>query len=105
ASRNERRSLSLIDQAMMNGVESKFEPIGNAEFIENIVQMVFNCLFANEKLFADFAIAKALSNELNNLLFAVTEQWFVAVLASFRGTLGLLPEGARSIPKRNALRK
>jgi hypothetical protein len=35
--RVEAGSSGLIDQAMMNGVESQFEAIGNSELVEDIV--------------------------------------------------------------------
>lgn len=40
--------LGLIDEAMMDGVEGQLQPIGNAELIEDIVQVILYGLFADE---------------------------------------------------------
>ena len=65
--------LSLVDEAVMDGVESKFEAIRDTELVENVVQMVFHRLFADEELFADLPVAETLSYELNDFLLAFTE--------------------------------
>jgi hypothetical protein len=39
---------SLIDQAMMDRVESQFQPVGYSELIENVVQVILHRLLANE---------------------------------------------------------
>ena len=44
----------------MDSVEGKLEPVGHAEFVENVVQMIFDRLLADEKFLADFAVAKTL---------------------------------------------
>src|ERR1700732_624098 len=67
------RKLGLVDQAMVNRVEGEFEAVGNAEFIENIMQMVLHRLLANEELFPDFAVAEALRYELYDFFLAVTK--------------------------------
>src|SRR5579863_1875280 len=74
----------LVDEAMVDGVESELEAIGDAELVENIVQVVFHRLFADEKLLADFAVAEALRDELNDFLFAVAEERLFAALSGFR---------------------
>src|ERR1700752_2167258 len=35
-----RNSSGLIDQAVMNRVERQFEPVGNAQLVKNIVEMI-----------------------------------------------------------------
>ena len=77
----------MVDQSVMDSVEGEFEAVGDAEFIENIMQMVLNRLFADKKLFPDFAVAETLGYELYNFFLAVTEQRFLATLAGFRGLL------------------
>lgn len=57
----------------MDGVESKFETIGDAKLVENIMQVIFNGLFADEKFFADFAIAKTLRDKLYDFLLALAQ--------------------------------
>src|SRR5215470_2716364 len=72
---------------MVNGVEREFEAVGHAEFVEDVVEMIFDGLFGDEKLFPDFLVAETLSDELNDFFFAVTEQRFFSARASF-GRLG-----------------
>src|SRR5260370_15543610 len=66
--------LRLIDQSVVNGIQREFEAVGNAKFVEDVVQMVLDRLFGDEELFPDFLVAEALRDELNNLLLAVAEQ-------------------------------
>ena len=79
--------LGLLDQAMVDGVEGEFEAVGNAEFVENIVQVILYGLFADEELFADFAVAEALGDQLNDFFFAIAEQRLFAARAGFGGLL------------------
>ena len=48
ARKNMNWRLGLIDQAMVNGVERKLQTVGNAQLIEDIVQMVFYSLLTDE---------------------------------------------------------
>ena len=59
---------------MVDGVQSEFKAVGNAELVEDIVQMVFDGLLADEEFFSNFFIAEALSDMLDYFLFAVGEQ-------------------------------
>jgi hypothetical protein len=77
----------LVDQAVMDSVEGKFEPVRNAELVENIMKMVFHRLFADEKLFANLAVAETLGHKLNDFLLAFAEQWLLASLAGLGGLL------------------
>ena len=38
----------LIDQPVVNSVERKFEAVGNAQLVKNIVQVILHGLFANK---------------------------------------------------------
>ena len=77
--------LGLIDEAVVDGVESEFEAIGNAKLVENIVQVIFYGLLADEKFFADFLVAEALGDELNDFFFAVAEERLFAARAGLGG--------------------
>jgi hypothetical protein len=81
----QREKLRLVDQSMVDGVQREFEAVGDAEFIEDVVEMVFDGLLGDEKFFADFLIAEALGDELNDFLFAVAEQRLFAARAGFSG--------------------
>src|ERR1700685_2197935 len=81
------RESGLINQAVVYGVESQFEAVGNAELVEDVVQVIFYRLFADEELFADFAGAEALGDGRDNFFFAFAEQRLFAALAGFSGFL------------------
>jgi len=75
----------LVDEPVVDGVQRQLEAVGHAELVENVVQMVFDGLFGDEKLFADFLVAKALRDELHNFFLAVAEQRLFAARAGFAG--------------------
>src|ERR1700674_5301263 len=78
------KHLRLIDQPVVNGVQRQLEAVRHAEFVEDVVQMVFDRLLRDEKLFADFLVAKALRDELHNFLLTVAEQRLFADRKSTR---------------------
>ena len=55
--------LRLVDEPVMDGVEGQLEPVGNAELVEDIVQMVLDGLLADEHLLGDFLITEALADQ------------------------------------------
>jgi hypothetical protein len=69
----------------MDGVERQFEAVGDAEFVEDVVEMVFYGLFGDEEFFADFLITEALGYELDDFFFAVAEEGLLAARAGFGG--------------------
>ena len=52
----------MIDEAVVNGVQGKFEAVRDAKLVENVVEMILDGLFGDEKLFADLLVATTLSN-------------------------------------------
>ena len=70
---------------MMDGVQGEFEAVGDAEFIEDVVEMVFYGLLGDEKFFADFLVAEALGDELDDFFFAVAEKRLFAARTGFAG--------------------
>src|SRR6266849_5986435 len=85
SSRRETGALRLVYEPVMYGVQRQFEAVGDAEFVEDIVQVVLNGLFGDEKFFADFLVAEALGDELNDFFFAVAEQRLFAARTGFAG--------------------
>jgi hypothetical protein len=73
-SRADDGELGMVDEAVVDGVESEFEAVGDAKLVENIVEVILHGLFGDEKLFANFLVAETLSDELNDFLFTVGEQ-------------------------------
>jgi len=51
----------VFDQAVVNGIKSKFQPVGDSQLVEDVVQMIFNGLFANEEFFPDLFVPITLS--------------------------------------------
>ena len=50
---------------MVDGVQGEFKAVGNAELVEDIVQMVLDGLLADEEFFSNFFVAEALSDMLD----------------------------------------
>jgi hypothetical protein len=65
--------LGFVDQAVVNCIERQFESVGDTEFIKNVVEMILHGLLADEESYADFLVAKALGDELDDLLFTVAD--------------------------------
>jgi hypothetical protein len=80
---NEYPYLCLVDEAVVDGVKRELEAIGHAEFVEDVVKVIFHRLFADEKLLADFLVAETLSDELHDFFFAIAEKGFFAARAGF----------------------
>jgi hypothetical protein len=80
-----RDALRLVDQSVMYRIQREFEAVGDAEFVEDVVQMVFDGLLGDEKFLADFLVAEALGDELDDFFFAVAEQGLFAARAGFAG--------------------
>jgi hypothetical protein len=51
------KSSGVVDEAMVDGVEGEFETVGDAQFVEDIVEMILYGLLADEELFTDLFIA------------------------------------------------
>jgi hypothetical protein len=73
----------MVDEAVVDGVKGEFEAIGDAELIEDVVEMILNGLLGDEKFFANFLVPETLSDELNDFFLAVAEQRLFAARASF----------------------
>ena len=80
-----REDLRLIDQPVVNCIKCQFEAVGDAELVEDVMQMVLDGLFGDEKFFADFLVAETLRDELNDFLLTVAEQWLFAARAGLAG--------------------
>ena len=57
----------------MNRVESQFQAVGNAQFIENVVQMVLDRLLADEHFLGHLFILEALRHQDHDLPLALAE--------------------------------
>jgi len=79
----------VIDQAMMDRVQREFEAVGNTELVEDIVQVILDGLLGDEEFFANFLVAKALCDELDDFLFPVAQERLFAA----RAGLGRFCEG------------
>jgi hypothetical protein len=61
----------LVNKAVVYGVKGKLEAIGNTQFVEDIVEVIFYGLLADEELFADLFVPVTLRHELDDFLLAV----------------------------------
>ena len=77
----------MFDQAVVNGIKSKFQPVGDSQLVEDIVQMIFDRLFADKEFSPNLFVPVTLRHELHNLLFAIAEQRFIPPRPVI-GTLG-----------------
>ena len=67
----------------MDCIESQFEAVGDAEPVKDVVQVILYGLLADEELFADFFVVKALGDELNNFHLALAEERLSATRTGF----------------------
>src|SRR3984957_20557423 len=81
------RHLNRVNQSVMDCVQRKFQTVGHAQLIENIMQVILYRLLADKKLLADFAVPEALRYQLHDFLLPVAQQRLFAALARFRGFL------------------
>ena len=66
--------LGMVNQAVMDRVQSQFQAVGHTELVEDVVEMVLHRLFGNEELFANLLVAETLGHELHDFLFAVAKK-------------------------------
>ena len=57
----------------MNGVEGQFQPVGNTQLVEDVMQMVLHRLLTDEHPLGHFFIFEALCHEHDDLAFAMAE--------------------------------
>ena len=62
----------------MDRVEGQLEPVGNAQLVENVVQVVLDGLLADEQLLPDLFVAETLGDELHDFLLAIAEKGLFA---------------------------
>ena len=67
----------------MDCIERQFEAVGNADLVKDVAQVIFYGVLADEKLFADFFVLKALSDKLNDFHLAVAEEPFFTTRTGF----------------------
>ena len=78
-------ALRLVYKPVMDRVQRQFEAVGDPELVKDIVQMIFYGLLGDEEFFADFLVAEALRDQLNDFFLAVAEQRLFAARAGLAG--------------------
>jgi hypothetical protein len=76
--------LRLINEPVMDGVERQLQAVGDAQFVEDIVQVILHSLFRNEKFLAYLLVAESLRHQLDDLFFAVAQQRLLAPRTGLR---------------------
>ena len=62
-----------FNQAVVNCIKGKLQPIGNAELVKDVMQVILDGLPADEEFFAGLLVAVALGHELNDFFFTIAE--------------------------------
>src|ERR1700686_2768678 len=70
------RNRSVSEHLVMDGIEHEFEAVGHAQLVENVMQVILYRLFADEQLFTNLFVAKALRDMFHDLLFPIANQGF-----------------------------
>ena len=65
----------------MYRVQGEFEAVGDAELVEDVVEVILHRLLADEELFANFLVAEALGDKLDDFFFAVAQEGLFAARA------------------------
>src|SRR5260370_18790666 len=68
---------------MVKSIQRQFEAVVDDELVKDIVQMVFDGLFGDEKFFADFLVTETLRDKLHDFFFAVAKQRIFAARPRF----------------------
>ena len=63
-----------FDHVVVNGVKSKLQPIRDAKFVEDVMQVIFDSLFADGQLSAYLLVTVALRHQMHDLLFTLAQQ-------------------------------
>jgi hypothetical protein len=77
--------LRLVYESVVDSVQREFEAVGDAELVEDVVEMILDGLLGDEEFFADFLVAESLRHELHDFLFAVAEQRLFAARPGLGG--------------------
>jgi len=67
----------------MDCIEHHFEAVGDTDLVKDVAQVIFYGVLADEELFADFFVLKALSDKLNDFRLAVAEEPFFTTRTGF----------------------
>ncbi len=52
-------------------VERQFQPVRYSELLENVVEVIFDRLFAYKNFFRDFFVHQSLGDQIRHLLFTL----------------------------------
>jgi len=67
----------LFDQVLANGIESKFQPVGDPQLVDDIVQTGLDREFRDEQFFPDLFVPVTLRHQLDDHCFAIAEQQLI----------------------------
>src|SRR5579859_5089109 len=73
--------LAVQMQTLVDGVKSQFQAIGDAKFIEDVMQMVLHRLLADEHLLGHFLVLVALCDQSDDLALTRRKRTALAALA------------------------
>ena len=64
----------MFRQALVSGIQSKFQPVRDSQLVEDIIKTILDRQFRDEELFADLLVPIALRHQLHNRLFPIAQQ-------------------------------
>jgi len=67
----------LFDQALVSGIESKFQPVGDPQLVDDIIQTNVDRQLCDEKFFPDLFVPVTLRHQLDDHCFAIAKRQLI----------------------------
>ncbi len=64
----------MSGQALVNGIQSKFQPVRDSQLSEDIVKPILDRQFRDEELVADLVVPITLRHQLHDRFFTIAQQ-------------------------------
>ena len=64
----------VFRQALVNGIQSKFQPVRDSQLVEDLVKTIVDRQFRDEEFFSDLLVPIALRHQLHDRLFAIVQR-------------------------------
>jgi hypothetical protein len=64
----------LLGQVLVNGIQSKFQPVRDSQLVEDMIETIFDRQFRDEEFLSDLFVPIALRHQSHDRLFAIVQQ-------------------------------
>jgi hypothetical protein len=64
----------VFGQALVNGIQSKFQPVRDSQLVEDIVKPILDRQFRDEEFVADLVVPITLRHQLHDRFFTIAQQ-------------------------------